>query len=98
VKLTGEKGQSFGLRWPIQPDATVPDILLCLKMTVDGFVEIYNGPFPTELLEGKTSSNGQISLGLGRLSTLNPRLLPRVRSFDSINRWFKSTPELAEVA
>jgi hypothetical protein len=98
VKLTGEKGQSFGIRWPIQPGGAVPEILLCLKMTVDGFVEIYNGPLPSALLEGRISSNGQISLSLGKLSGLNPGLLPIVRSFDSINRWFKSTPELAEVA
>ena len=98
IKLTGEKGQAFGVRWPIQQGAVVPDILLCLKMTSDGFIEIYNGPFPVDLLEGKTSSNGQISLGIGKLSSSNPRLLPIERSFDSINRWFKSTPELAEVA
>jgi hypothetical protein len=98
VKLTGEKGQSFGIRWPIQPGTLVPDILLCLKMTTNGFVEIYNGPFPINLLEGKTSSNGQISIGLKKLLDLNPSQLPVVRSFESINRWFTSTPELAEVA
>jgi hypothetical protein len=98
VKLTGEKGQTFGIRWPVQSGVGVPEILLCLKMTVDGFVEIYNGPFPTELLEGKSSSNGQVALGLRKLSELNPHLLPKIRSFESINRWFQSTPELAEVA
>jgi hypothetical protein len=99
IKLTGEKGQKFAVRWPVPANSILPDVLICLKMTVDGFVEIYNGPFPTELLQGKgQSSNGQISLSLKTLSDLNPRLLPEVRSYSYINRWFQATPELAEVA
>jgi hypothetical protein len=99
IKLTGQKGRSFGVRWPVPLGSVLPDILICLKMTVDGFVEIYNGQFPVDLLEGKgSSSNGQIGLSASSLSNLNPQLLPKVRSFNSINRWFQATPELAEVA
>jgi hypothetical protein len=84
-------GGGCGIHWP-------DEILLCLKMITDGFIEIYNGPFPVELLEGKTSSNGQVPLSVKKLLSLNPRCSPIVGSFDFINRWFKSTPELAEVA
>ena len=99
VKLTGEKGRSFGTRWPIG-SGTAPDILLCMRMTSNGFSEIYNGPFPLDLLAGKPpSSNGQISLSVAALCNLNQSpLLPQVRSFHSINRWFQATPELASVA
>ncbi len=96
VKLTGENGQSFAVRWP---GLEVPDVLLCMRMTSVGFTEIYNGPFPVEMLSAKQkSSNGQIGLRASVLRDLNPSLLPKVRDFDSINRWFQSVPELAEVA
>ncbi len=98
VKLTGEKARAFGIRWP--GDAGIaPDILLCMRMTADGFVEVYNGAFPVDLLASRPrASNGHISLPISALSKLNPSLLPQVRSLHSINRWFKATPELASVA
>jgi hypothetical protein len=99
IKLTGEKGQKFAVRWPVREGSILPDVLICLRMTVDGFFEVYNGPFPKDVLSSKVqSSNGQVSLSLKTLSDLNPKLLPEVRSFSSINRWFQATPELAEVA
>ena len=99
IKLTGEKGRSFGVRWPVPEGSIFPDLLICMKMTGDGFTEIYNGPFPIHLLEGKgQSSNGQIPLSVKTLSALNPKLLPEIRSYTNINRWFQATPELAVVA
>ena len=97
VKLTGEKGSSFRVRWSSKLTTSPPDILLCSKLTTSGFREIYNGPFPTDLVEGKAdSSNGQIPLSLKVLEARNPGLLPKRRSFESINQWFRS--ELADVA
>jgi hypothetical protein len=99
VKLTGEKGRDFRIRWPVPENSVLPDVLLCMKMTVDGFIEVYNGPFPAHLLESKKpTSNGQIPISVKTLSDLNPKLLPEVRSFININRWFQATPELAAVA
>lgn len=97
VKLTGQKGQSFAVRWPI-PLGAVPDVLLCMRMKASGFEEVYNGPFPADLLHGKQSSNGQIALRASVLLQRTESTLPQVRSFESINRWFSSAPELAEVA
>jgi hypothetical protein len=97
VKLTGEKGRSFGVRWSSKLAVPPPDVLLCLKLTAQGFIEIYNGPFPIDLLQSKAdTSNGQVSLSVSQLASLNSGLLPKERSFDSINRWFNA--ELAEVA
>jgi len=101
IKLTGERGNRFGIRWPVPETTLIPDVLLCMRMTRDGFSEVYNGVFPTDLLrEKKIASNGQIQLSAIALSELNKSggLLPQVRSYNFVNRWFKSTPELAEVA
>lgn len=97
IKLTGSKGNSFAVRWDRNGSATVPDILLCLKLDAEGFTEVYNGQFPLELLAEKPEQrNGQVRLALSALKQKNIGLLPRVRSYESINRWF--TPELADVA
>jgi len=97
IKLTGAKGKSFGLRWSNQLKTPPADLLIGLKLTENGFEEIYNGPFPKDLLEGRPNSlNGQISVAISRLSARNPSLLPFVHNFTSINRWF--TPSLHDVA
>ena len=97
IKLTGERGSSFNFRWNGQPGSQTADLLVCLKLDASGFTEIYNGEFPLALLAGrKPQSNGQISLALSTLKQRNPGSLPRIRSFESINRWF--TPELSNVA
>ena len=91
IKLTGEQGRSYGLRWSSADDNPMPDFLLCLKLTQRGFVEVYNGPFPLELLAAKKDQkNGQVSLPVSTLSAQNPSLLPKRKSFDNINRWFAS--------
>jgi hypothetical protein len=97
IKLTGEKGTSFGIRWSSLQTEGTADFLICLKLTAKGFVEIYNGKFPVDLLLGrKDSSNGQLGVTVNKLTAINPSLLPKKNSFDRINRWF--TPDLADVA
>ena len=97
IKLVGKKSQRCKIRWPLHSQST-PEILLCLRMTAEGFSEEYNGPFPTELLEGKPDVSGFRSFALSKLRVKNPSYLPQVRSFASVNRWFQVTPELADVA
>jgi hypothetical protein len=97
IKLTGAKGAAFGLRWSSRMKTSHADLLIALKLNENGFKEVYNGPFPKDLLEGKTdTSNGQISIAASKLAARNPSLLPTVYSFTSINRWFSS--KLSEVA
>ena len=97
IKLTGEKGRSFGLRWSSQLKVAHADLLIGLKLSESGFAEIYNGPFPKDLLEGRRDrSNGQVSVPTSKLVARNPSLLPAVNSFASINRWF--TPKFSDVA
>ena len=97
IKLTGASGDSFNFRSMEQGGAVMPDVLICLKLSNEGFAEIYNGDFPMALLaDKKTQRNGQVRLALSKLKQMNPGLLPKARSFESINRWF--TPELSNVA
>lgn len=97
IKLTGENGTSYGVRWSSNEDAECPELLICLKLTRKGFEEVYNGPFPVELLRGKKDqSNGQVNLSAKRLQALNPHTVPQKHKFESINRWF--TPQLSDVA
>ena len=97
IKLTGAKGTSFGLRWSSRMKTPHADLLIALKLNEVGFAEIYNGPFPIDLLDGRPdTSNGQISVAISKLSVRNPSLLPAVNSFASINRWF--TPKFSNVA
>jgi hypothetical protein len=97
IKLTGAHGKYFGFRWSSKLASEPADCLIALKLTATGFEEIYNGPFPVELLRGRRdSSNGQLSVAVSKLRELNPSLLPCENSFMSINRWFAT--ELLEVA
>ena len=92
IKLTGAKGKSYGLRWSSRMRTAPADLLIGLKLTEAGFTEVYNGPFPEDLLKNRPdSSNGQISVAISRLAPRNPSLLPAVHSFASINRWFTSS-------
>jgi hypothetical protein len=89
IKLTGARGTSYGFRWSSQIKVEPADILIALKLDAAGFQEVYNGPFPTELLRDRSdTSNGQISVALSKLSALNRSTLPTVNSFSSLNRWF----------
>ncbi len=91
IKLTGANGNSFGFRWSNLVPRKPADILIALKLTDQGFEEIYNGRFPVELLrERRDTSNGQISISLAKLRELNPKLLHHENAFESINRWFAS--------
>ena len=97
IKLTGAKGTAYGFRWSSRMAIAPAEILIAMQLTKAGFVEVYNGLFPKSLLESrKDTSNGQVSINLSKLRNINPQMLPRVQSFDSINRWF--IPELSDVA
>jgi hypothetical protein len=96
IKLTGGK-RSFGLRWSSRLKTAHAELLIGLKLGEAGFTEVYNGPFPKDLLEGRSdTSNGQVSVPISRLAARNPSLLPTINSFASINRWF--TPKFSDVA
>jgi len=96
IKLTGKNGRSYGISWSSQMQGA-PDLLICMKLTEEGFVEIYNGPFPVNLLQAKADSrNGQIQLPLSALRDLNPRTLPQVNSLAEFNKNFER--DLADVA
>ncbi|HEY5329102.1 MAG TPA: DUF2442 domain-containing protein [Acidobacteriaceae bacterium] len=95
IKLTS--ASSFTFRWPVNSGTELPEILLALKLTDDGFEEIYNGPYPQHLFDGRTNAaNGQLKLPVSKLRELNPMFLRQKGSFTTINRWF--TPDLADVA
>ena len=94
IMLAGPTGTRFGIQWSEQVRDYHAEILLCVKLTRQGFEEIYNGPYPVELLEGKPA--GQVPIGLKRLQELNPALLGKTHSFVSINRFLP--PDLADVA
>lgn len=89
IKLTGRKGKAFGFRWANSRPCAPPDLLIALKLTEAGFVEIYNGKFPRALLEGRRdSSNGQLSITIAKLRELNPGDLPERNSFKEFNKLF----------
>ena len=95
IKLTG--GDSYGIRWSSQAEVSHPDLLICLRLTSEGFEEVYNGPFPVDLLRAKRDqSNGQVSLSVSLLRKLKMSVLPQLRSLESVNRWFK--PQMTNVA
>ena len=97
VKLIGPHATSFAFRWASSVRNDPPDLLIALKLTDIGFEEIYNGPFPQDFLVGRPgTANGQLKVLASKLRASNPSLLPRKRSFDSINRWVASG--LQEVA
>ncbi len=89
IKLTGANGTSYAFRWSSKASPPAAEILIAMQLTQAGFVEIYNGPFPRALLEGrKDTSNGQLKITLSSLRAMNPKLLPHRHTFESINRWF----------
>jgi hypothetical protein len=95
IKLTS--ASTFAFRWPVGDGQEVPEILIALKLTYDGFEEVYNGPYPEQLLRNRpNATNGQLKLPISKLREINPMLLRHKERFETINRWF--TPELAEVA
>lgn len=66
IQIKATQGKSVAMR-------SEPDFLIVLALRPDGsFDEIYNGPgsAPWEN-RGKTGSNGQASIGVSRLRTLN---------------------------
>lgn len=89
IRFTRATRSSLWFRWSHCVTTKPPAILIVLKMTDDGFEEIYNGRFPEELMrERRATSGGQISVSIAKLRDLNPSLLDRKNSFESINRWF----------
>ncbi len=95
IKLTGKKGSSYGFRWSNLRPPSPPDLLIALKLTQNGFVEIYNGPFPNGLLVGRNdSSNGQLSIAVSKLQPKNPKLLTEINSLCEFNKLFVSKVSL----
>ncbi|ADW67751.1 DUF2442 domain-containing protein [Granulicella tundricola] len=94
IMLAGPTGTKFGIRWSKGSSSSHADILLCLKLTAEGFQEIYNGSFPVELVEGKPA--GQVQISVKRLIEHNPALLEKAHSFASINGFLPA--QLANVA
>lgn len=97
VKLTGPTGKSYGIRWSNSRPQTPPELLICLKLTEAGFKEVYAGRFPLKLLqEKKDTSNGQISLSVNKLLSMNVHDIPQKKSLNEFNRLFNR--ELDEAA
>lgn len=97
VKLKGASGRSFGMRWSSKRKRDHAEMLIGLKPHQRVFTEIYNCPFPVDLLERRPdTSNGQISAPISKLLAQNPKPLKPVTNFKSINRWF--APILSDVA
>jgi hypothetical protein len=95
IKLTGKKGSSYGFRWSNIRVQSPPDLLIALKLTDNGFAEIYNGPFPLNLLlQRADTSNGQLSISLSKLKLMNPKLLEEVNSLENFNRLFLKRIEI----
>ena len=96
IKLTGSSNR-YAFRWSSLTRTNPADVLIALRLSPVGFEEIYNGPFPTDLLANrKDTSNGQLSIGIAKLRQRNPGLLKCKQQFASLNAWF--TPEIADVA
>ena len=97
IKLTGRNGSSYGFRWSNAKPTISPDLLICLKLTDKGFEEIYAGRFPKELLsEKRDTSNGQISLSVSKLRSLQTHDLPQLKPLSEFNLTFNG--ELAKAA
>ena len=91
IKLTGKQGKSYGFRWSNATELKAPDLLICLKLTDLGFEEVYAGEFPIDLLEGRAdSTNGQLAIGVTKLSERNPRSIPQSHSLSQFNEMFRS--------
>lgn len=97
VTLAGRNSESIAIRWTKAAEKAHADLLMCLHLDYKGFHEIYNGPFPVQLLrDRKVPEGGQIKLSMTVLSELNPALIDKKHSFASINQLLVST--LADVA
>jgi hypothetical protein len=97
VALAGRESSSISIRWTEQTQKAHAELLLCFHLDDDGFHEIYNGPFPVELLRDRAvSAGGQVKLSMAALSDLNPALLDKKHSLASINRLLFT--QLANVA
>ena len=89
IKLTGRAGKGYGFRWSSKTPCEAPDLLLALKLTQSGFVEVFNGPFPVDLLKNrKDSTNGQLTIPISKLSVRNESRLPQVNSLTEFNKLF----------
>ena len=87
IMLIGEASTRFAVRWNESTQAEHADILLCLKLYADGFGEIYNGAYPTDLLRSKREVKpGLYSMSASALLARNPAELPKHRSLASVNR------------
>ena len=96
IKLTGDRGKSYGFRWSSSLKTGGPDLLICLKLTQSGFEEVYAGRFPTELLTDRNdSSNGQLAISISELKAINPGSIPHLRSLSTFNLLFQSELESA---
>jgi hypothetical protein len=93
IKLTGKSGTRYGFRWSNIDPPSPPDLLIGLKLTDNGFVEIYNGLFPKDLLDGRPDcKNGQLSVTLSKLK--NPKLLDEINSLSEFNKLFISKVDI----
>jgi len=89
IKLTGPGGKGYGFRWSNQTPCEPPDLLLALKLTTSGFVEVFNGHFPIDLLKNrKDSTNGQLTISVSKLSSRNEPVIPQVNSLAEFNMLF----------
>ena len=96
IKLTGMPKGSYRFRWSNSGSQAIPDILLALQLSDFGFTEIYNGPFPTELLlERKDQKNGQVGIASATLAARNPKLLPQMNMLADFNTFFRYELEAA---
>ncbi len=94
IKLTGKHGSSYGMRWSNSiPAPEHAQILIALKFdSQNGFQEIFNAEFPSALLVGrKDSTNGQLSISISKLASMNCHLLPQVQSLETFNLLFAAT-------
>jgi hypothetical protein len=97
VSLAGRNSNTIGIRWTAAAQKLHAQLLICLHLDERGFQEMYNGPFPVELLrDRKPSPGGQVKLSLRELSDLNPALIDKQHSMASINRLLIA--DLADVA
>jgi len=88
IKLAGKKGKNVS----VSSEAEPPDYLIVLKLTEEGFVEIYNGQFPVELWQSKAASKRKIkSLTLNELKPLSRSVLRQENPLEDFNRFFGPT-------
>jgi tryptophanyl-tRNA synthetase len=80
-------------RVEISSASEAPDLLIVLKFDLEvGFEEIYNGPFPSDLVHGrKPSKRGTVSLRLNQLRRMNPKLLKEKYPLNQLNSRFGAT-------